>query len=297
MVKFADESPDYEYIAFLDEAGDPGLNRVRPIDPVGGTEWMVIGATLIRRANESYPPKWVGEILKDIGIRQRPDLHFRDLSPTRQLRVCELMADLPSVYFVVSSNKKNMRQYKNERVERKSYSQQWFYNWLCRILIERVTDFVLRDLLAKHGTAKKVKFEFSQRGGLRYSQTKAYHWLLQTQARDDYIVLRRRVPKWEVMDYRLMQVYQHKERAGLQMADVVASAFYMAIDNIDTGPCYTEPAEILKPRMAFESTEYCRKSIKDYGLVLQTTPDYSVDIDEDQKKIFKYYGYTFEKGR
>jgi hypothetical protein len=26
------------YMAFIDEAGDPGLNTVRPIDPNGGSE-------------------------------------------------------------------------------------------------------------------------------------------------------------------------------------------------------------------------------------------------------------------
>ena len=31
--------PSPYYIAFIDEAGDPGLNTVRPIDEVGGSEW------------------------------------------------------------------------------------------------------------------------------------------------------------------------------------------------------------------------------------------------------------------
>jgi len=297
MAKAPLDQPDYKYVAYIDEAGDPGLNRVRPIDPVGGTEWMVVGASLIRKENEANPPKWVGGMLHDIGIRQRPDLHFRDLSPTRQTRICSLMAALPAVYFVVASNKKNMRNYKNERAEAKSYSQQWFYNWLCRILIERITDFVLRDALRHHGRAENVKFEFSQRGGHRYSQTQAYHWLLKTQARTENMVLKRRIPKWEVMDYRLVHVYQHKERAGLQLADAVSSAFYTAIDNLDTGPCFYDPSKALKPRIAFEKTEFGDKKTDDYGVVLQPTPACDVDISEDQKHIFKYYGYYFKKKR
>lgn len=295
MVKSSVDQPDYEYIAYIDEAGDPGLNRVRPIDDAGGTEWMVIGAALVRKNNELMPPKWVGDILNDIGIRQRPDLHFRDLSPTRQIRVCAMMANLPAVYFVVASNKKNMRGYKNERVEAKSYSQQWFYNWLCRILLERITDFALRDSRKHHGSAKKVKFEFSHRGGHRYSQTKAYHWLLKTQARVDQTFLKKRVPKWEVMDYRLIEVYQHRERAGLQLADAVASAFYTAIDNLDTGPCFQAPAEALKTRIAFEHGSGGEKLLRDYGLVLQPTPDFEVAISEDQRAIFRTYGFDFEK--
>lgn len=297
MVKSSDSESDYDYVVFVDEAGDPGLNRVRPIDSVGGTEWMVIGAALIRRVNEAQPPKWVGNILQDIDVRQRPDLHFRNLSPTRQLRVCALMSNLPAVYFAVASNKKNMRQYKNERAEAKSYAQQWFYNWLCRILLERVTDFVLRDAMAKYGAPRKVKFEFSQRGGHRYSQTKAYHWLLQTQARAQYMVLSKRVPKWEVMDYRLMEVHQHKDRAGLQLADAVSSAFYTAVDNLDTGPCYYDPAKALRTHIAFEKNEYGEKLFHDYGIVLQPTPDFKVSISDEQKEIFRYFGYTFKKRR
>src|SRR5215211_7450836 len=33
------------YIAYIDEAGDPGLTRVRPQDPNGSSEWLVLGAT------------------------------------------------------------------------------------------------------------------------------------------------------------------------------------------------------------------------------------------------------------
>jgi hypothetical protein len=35
-----DEDPAPYYTAFIDEAGDPGLNTVRPIDAVGGSEWL-----------------------------------------------------------------------------------------------------------------------------------------------------------------------------------------------------------------------------------------------------------------
>jgi hypothetical protein len=41
---------DSYYIAFIDEAGDPGLSNVRPIDAVGGTEWLCLGAIFMRAA-------------------------------------------------------------------------------------------------------------------------------------------------------------------------------------------------------------------------------------------------------
>ena len=59
--------PDYEFIAYIDESGDPGLKKVRPIDPGGSTEWMTISAVLIRRANDHQASAWVSEINNAIG--------------------------------------------------------------------------------------------------------------------------------------------------------------------------------------------------------------------------------------
>jgi Protein of unknown function (DUF3800) len=284
--------PPYEYIAFIDEAGDPGLDRVRPIDPIGGTEWLVIGAALVRVANENSPPKWVRSILDDIGVRQRTDLHYRDLSPTRKNRVCSLMVALPAVYFVLASNKKNMRQYRNVRAETNSYSLQWFYNWCCRMLIERITDYVLRDSLRKHGKASKVKFVFSRRGGHRYSQTAAYHDLLKRQSRAESTFLKKRVPKWEVMDWRLVADRPHKELAGLQLADCVASSFYDAVDYLDTGPCRYDGAKLLKPRMADEIVNGLRMQA-DFGVCLQPSNFSKANLTHQQRPIFEFYGYQF----
>jgi hypothetical protein len=188
------DAPDHEYVAYIDEAGDPGINRVRPIDNNGGTEWITISAVLVRKPNFTKVPHWVADIVKDIGITQRRDLHFRDLTPARKARVCKMVSDLPIRLFVVASNKKNMRGYTNERAA-KVMSNQWFYNWLVRVLIERITHFVERDSVERYGSLRLVKFEFSQRGGHSYSQTAAYHELLRMQSRADATVLKKWVPK------------------------------------------------------------------------------------------------------
>lgn len=287
--------PDYDYIAYIDEAGDPGLNRVRPIDEVGGTEWFVIGCALIRKSDEDKPPAWIKNILSDLGIHQRPDLHYRDLSPTRKLRACKLAAQLPIRYFAIASNKKNMRKYQNERAEKKSYSKQWFYNWCCRLAMERITDFVLRDSIKRHKEPRLVHIEFSKRQGHSYTQTQGYHALLKTQSRANNTLLKKRVPKWQVMDQRLVSAKSPYESAGTQLADCVTSSIYDAVDKLDTGPCNIEPAKLLKSRMAFEHDACGGELIKDYGISLHPTPDFSANIDEDQKEIFRFYGYDFIK--
>ena len=40
--------PKIGYIAYIDESGDDGIRRVRPIDPGGASEWFVISAFVIR---------------------------------------------------------------------------------------------------------------------------------------------------------------------------------------------------------------------------------------------------------
>ncbi|WP_040677576.1 DUF3800 domain-containing protein [Rhizobium mesoamericanum] len=288
MNRNAVPAPDYEFIAYIDESGDPSLKRVRPIDDTGGTEWFTIAAVLVRREFDAELPKWVAAINQAIGSTNSQIIHFTHLSPQHRLRAAELMAELPLRLFVVASNKKNMRRHRNERAE-KANSKQWFYNWMARILVERITDFCLRYSHRKNLGRRHVKFVFSQTGGHSYSQTAAYHELLRYQSRGKKIMLDRWAPKWEVMHWSLVEHYPHFKRAGLQLADVVASAFYHAVDNLDTGPCNISYARALHPRVAFTSAGEWR----DYGVVLQPTPDWSADITEDQKEIFRFYGYDF----
>lgn len=73
-----------------------------------------------------------------------------------------------------------MRGYRNPRAE-KIPSQQWFYNWCIRLLLERVTAFCEARTLEDCGERKLIKIEFSERGGHRYSQTNAYQYYLRFQ--------------------------------------------------------------------------------------------------------------------
>jgi len=35
------------YVAYIDESGDDGLARVRPLDADGASEWFVLGAVVV----------------------------------------------------------------------------------------------------------------------------------------------------------------------------------------------------------------------------------------------------------
>ena len=278
---------DYGYIAYIDEAGDPGLNRVRPLDENGASEWLVLSAIVMKAKREAEVVDWVDRIRTGIGVTQRRHLHYRDLSPSRKLAVTTAMADLPLRAFAICSNKKNMRGYHNPRAA-KIPSQQWFYNWCVRLLLERVTAFCDNRALEDYGKREMIKIEFSRRGGHHYSQTRAYHYYLRFQQQGGAIFLQKREPVTKMLSTDLMEDFPHFERAGLQLADAVASSFYQAIDCLGPGGWLPEPAKMLRPVMAKENG-----AVKDFGVALFPTPAWKAKLTPEQRQRFEYYGYDF----
>lgn len=199
------------------------------------------------------------------------------------------MAQLPVRYFVLISNKKNMRRYHNARAAAaRPSSQEFFYNFCVRLILERITDFVERRSLNDHGIVKHLRIVMSERGGLRYSQMAAYHDLIKNQARSGTTYLAKREVKWRVLHPRLCESVPHSGSAGAQLADVVASSFYQAADALGPGGWNTEFAELLKPRIPLMNG-----LAADYGVALMPTPTWKAQLTEDQKKIFRFYGYRF----
>ena len=109
------EELPYDYVLFIDEAGDDGLTRVKPIDPDGASEWLVISGVLVRAEDEGQTRVWLDNIRRDINSLQSPLLHYKKLSPAKRLRAASMLGDMNVRIFTVCSNKKNMRGHLNER--------------------------------------------------------------------------------------------------------------------------------------------------------------------------------------
>lgn len=280
---------EYGYVAYIDEAGDPGLKKVRPIDPNGASEWLMLSAIVLRAKWEDDVVSWVDTIRTGLGVHQRRDLHYRTLSPTRKLAAASAIARLPLRGFVVCSNKKNMRGHENHNAA-KIPSQEWFYNWCVRLLLERVTQFCASRTITDHGKKLPIKIEFSRRGGHRYSQTRAYSLYLDHQRKAGSTFLEKRLVRTDMLSTDLMDDYPHESRAGLQLADVIASAFYQSSDCLGPGRWDAEPAKALKRIMAAESG-----SQVDFGVSLQPTPPWKANLTADQQHVFEHYGYSFAR--
>ncbi|WP_193668099.1 DUF3800 domain-containing protein [Paracoccus kondratievae] len=278
-------SIEYDYVLFIDEAGDDGLKRVKPIDKDGSSEWLVLSGLLVRAEDEGRCRQWLDNIRTDIDALQSSVLHFSKLSPSKRRRAAVMLSELPVRCFSVCSNKKNMRGYNNPRAA-KAGSRQWFYNWILRVLMERATSFCLENSMRKFGRPSKMKVLFSSRGGHSYGQTKAYWEKLRIGGRPK---LDKRQIRFEVLSYQLVDYVPHYYHAGLQLADICASAFYQAVDTSSTR-WTIDNAKALTPIVAKSNGAFA-----DTGIVLLPA-EIDADLTSEQKLIFRHFGYTFHGG-
>lgn len=282
-----EELPEPHFIAYIDEAGDPGIKRVAPIDPNGASEWFTVGCAVVRATKEPDLVPLIQSIKQSVFSTQSPDLHFRNLVEHKKLPVCQALAEADLRLFVVASNKKNMRGYRNPQAEAyPSKKQNVFYNYCIRILLERVSQWCARRSINEYNEPKHVKLVFSKRGGHSYRHVQTYLHLLAKQADSGRIYQTANVPDFRVIDHRLMEVIEHNRNAGCQIADVVASAFYQAA-NAGTKRWNTEYAEALRDRMASRGDgQYAG-----IGVTLLPWKNWTLKLTDAQKKIFRFYGY------
>lgn len=277
---------DYHYVAYIDESGDSGLKRIKPLDTVGSPEWMIVAGVLIRAESEPEVADWIRSARIALADPQLKDIHFAKLNHWRKRIMCERIVQHPVRAFMVASNKKNMRAYRNKLAE-KTPSQNWFYCWMTRLLLERMTNFVAYDSRARYGEVKRVKLEFSENGGLRYGQLKAYYEWIRAKSHAGNMFLTQGDIEYDTIHPLLMDVYAHKDRAGLKLPDTVAGAFYQACDNIESGACNPSYAIKLSGAMA-KSPDTHQKA--GYGVKLLPGLRKAA-LSREQERVFRFYGY------
>lgn len=288
---------NYEYIAYIDEAGDPGLKKVKPLDANGSSEWLIIAATVVNAQRESEVVQWSKDFVNLSGSRQTKQIHFRKLNDKAQVATCLKFSELPLRAFVVCSNKKNMKNWKNPFADAMAVTlvgslsrYQWFYYWVSRILLEKVTDWVFRHSMATLGRPGKLKIEFSERGGIRYDEIDQYYKLLKAHDRNGTQFIDFDTINWQVIERELIEAYPHNSRAGLVLPDIVASSFFAACDKHDRGkPPNPLSAFRLDPRMARRRLGP-NELPAGYGVKLMPSVQ-EANLDEDQFRVFRHYGY------
>lgn len=248
----------YGFHLYVDEAGDEGLERVRPLDPDGATEYFVLAGVLIRSHRVQELNEAVQSARLAAGIGRTEELHFRDLGADAQARVVGELASFRAGLVAIVSNKRNMRRYRNRRVEAKSFEvvrgrvrpqrHNWFYNHLFRYLLESASAECARWTKVAYGCNRPIRIIFSHRKHFRYSQTAAYlHKLRVARHGPDYFNNKRQIT-WPVVDPSGLISLRGASEAGLQFADCVASAVFRALDQDHFGTAVPAYLEALAPR-------------------------------------------------
>jgi hypothetical protein len=231
----------------------------------------------------------------DIGRQSNCSSQIADLNPANKLMACERIQTRPVRLFCVASNKKNMKGFSNPFANLRSLDRNWFYCWMTRLLIERVSHFVAGLSHRRFGEFRRVKLVFSTRGGLSYSQLKAYVELLRVQSRGNSLFQQEGNIYWPVLHHRLLKIAPSGELGGLQLADICASAFFKACDVFDTGACDPSFAMALKPIVAASQyqgidDQEAYKTYAGYGLKILPSLG-AAKLRRDQRAVFEFYGY------
>lgn len=282
------------YIAFIDESGDPGLKST-------ASDWFIPSAVLVRVENEPLIQGWIAKIKEPMKNQKRADLHFTKLNLGMRRRACEVLATHPVRAFTNISRKANMVNYRNLRVEnrasRRMYldddtwvlrpENDWFQNWMTKVLIERVTWFCARLSMKEHREHRIVKIVVGTRDGFYIESLINYLKV----DRDNELTKKDTLklhPNWHVLDWDQIVEAPAASTPGLQLADIVCGAFSHAVDKKRYGRCDASYAKTLKKIVA-KGADSRRANC---GVTAWPRPLTKGNrrLDPDQEEIFRFYG-------
>jgi hypothetical protein len=259
----------HSYIAYIDESGDDGLVKFREPGADGGSSrWLAISACLIRQSRDLEAVAWRDEITDKLPNKRQRYLHFQQLSHSQKMMAAKVLAKKPVKTITVISNK--------TMIPSGIYSgKNQLYFYLTRYLIERIS-WLCRDL--RHSVPEgdgRVKIIFSRRGNMSYADFRAYLERLKSSS-DNTIY-------WPVIDIGGIDAQDHSRRAGLQLADIVASSFAAGLELDKYSNCESRYAEILKPTVYERNGNYLS-----YGMKIIPHPD-NMALHEEQLELIHLF--------
>lgn len=299
-MKFPQDYPP-EFILYCDEAGDPGRKRTTASD------WFIVSGLLVRSCHKSDLTEWVKEIREPLPKQSgSTDLHFNKLKPHMRARASGYLGTKPVRCFTILSHKANMQGYRNKRVEEryewKDYQSdgshtinprnQWFHNWLLKVLLERVTAFCAHISIREHGAPRTVEIHIANKGGFSLPSFKAYLDIDHLQRNAQSGILGRYVDP-RVLSPSQIFIEPARQVPGLQLADTVCGSFLRAVDLRRFGDCDTTYAENLARVMAAHpEREGMRENrVCDFGVMAWPRPLWKAKLATEQTKIFRQFGY------
>lgn len=220
----------YSFIAYIDEAGDDGIKKLKDSDGKGSTHWLMLGAVIVRATNDLDMVKIRDTIKQNIkSTNDKKDIHFRDFKHEQKVVACQHIAKQPLRAIVVASNKNTIITHPRKDLYQDKNALYWY---LAKYLLERISHccHALRPRVPEGNG--KVKIIFSTRGGMNYQQFRDY---LQKIKDKNTTNPERNHINWSVVDIELVENIDHNKRAGLQISDCVVSAVFSALEKARYG--------------------------------------------------------------
>jgi hypothetical protein len=261
----------HRFCVYIDEAKDPG---VKAKVPAGASEWFVVSAAVVSAERDLDVVDWLRDMREAVRMQQRQTLHYRNLSQSNRQRVCRMLSTKHVRLFSVASHKTNMRGRRNPRIG-KPLGKDEFYNWCLRLLLERVTSWCARRAGLDGFEDRGARIVFSERGGHDYHHLRAYLDLLEAQAVSGHGVKLARELVPGVIQPHLVEVRRHDDLAGLQLADIAASAFFQGAN--------VRSDEDLEPAFALRQRVARNAGARSAG-----------EIPEASRPLFEKFGYSWK---
>lgn len=275
---------DTDLCVYIDEGGDPGI-RDGLAHAETRYEWFSIGAIVVRKSRTRDVVDWVKEIKSACNSYQTSDLHYVKLNQDRRVQACRLLARLPVRAFCLLSHKSNLRQHVSAKLGKMKPNE--YTNWCTRLLLERVMHWAENFYLNQNCESKPLDLIFSENRGHNYTAMFSYFETLNMQARSGGFKLKAKAWNPEMMDRNCWKVIPHEKNAGVQLADVVASAFLQSA-NFQSPTFNQDAAEALAPIMARDVKGLiCNNGVTGWPLPSQG------QLPAKARSIFEFYGYEF----
>jgi uncharacterized tellurite resistance protein B-like protein len=262
---------NHSFIAYIDEAGDEGFNFSSKNSAGGGSsDWLVLAAAVFVRSTENEDVKVIEKVKELIGVKPQHCLHFRNIrSHEKKKACCQLIGKAKLRSVCVAAHKPSIT---TSFLKEKSK----LYFHMTRFLLERVS-WLCRDRysLTEPYPIKgngRVALIFDNRTNLSYSELHAYLEHLResgTQSID-----------WNTLDTSLMETYTTQQRKGLQVADVLASSAFRALEQDSFGNTEISYLKCIDQRFY---RDFRSNRLLGYGIKFHTSESYELG-----KHIFEF---------
>ena len=207
------------FVVYIDESGDEGFkftsnNR--------SSSWFVLAAVVVRKCTEPDIVPLMRDVRAKLGKPDTFTLHFQKLQHTQRIPLIHEISQAHLRVVAIACYKPDLN------ATRFLKHKHHLYFYLTRFLFERVS-WLCRDYhTADNPGDGSAEIIFSNRSSMSYTEIKDYMRRLRTRGSNTAIY-------WPAIKPDQIIAIPHRLRAGLQVADAVASGFWYAFETSPYG--------------------------------------------------------------